>query len=165
MRWFLTQWHRLTALVRRRRLERDLDEELAFHLSMRERELRDGGLADRDARDEARRRFGNVTSLKEQTRDMWIFPSLESIRQDIRYALRTLRRSPGFTLVAVFALAVGIGGNTAIFSMVDAIRVRALPYRDADRLVELWGNVQRAKGERRGRSYPGLLYLRRPAKG
>src|SRR5207244_10297976 len=105
---------------------------------------------ERQARDEARRRVGNVTFLREQTRDMWIFPSLESVRQDVRYALRTLRQSPGFTLVAVFALAVGIGGNTAIFSMVDAVRVRALPYRDAERLVELWGNVQRARVERRG---------------
>src|SRR2546425_9994267 len=95
---------------------------------------------------------------------MWIFPSPESVRQDVRYALRTLRKAPGVTLVAVFALAVGIGGNTAIFSMVDAIRVRALPYRDADRLVELWGNVQRAKVERRGASYPDYLDWRAQAR-
>jgi len=83
------------------------------------------------------------------------------MQQDIRYALRTLRKSPGFTLVAVFALAVGIGSNTAIFSLIDAMRVGALPYRDADRLVELWGNVQRARVERRGASYPDFADWRR----
>jgi predicted permease len=164
MQKFVAHWHRLSALIKRRRLERDLDDEMAFHLSMREAEYRAGGMSDAAARDEARRQFGNVTHLKEQTRDMWIFPSLESIRQDVRYALRTLRKAPGFTLVAVFALAVGIGGNTAIFSMVDAIRVRALPYRDADRLVELWGNVQRARVERRGASYPDYLDWRAQAR-
>ena len=154
MRWLLSVWRRLHALIRARRLDRDLDDEVAFHLAMRASEYRDSGLSDRAASDQARRQFGNVTYLKEQTRDMWTFPSFESVRQDVRYALRTLRKAPGFTLVAVFALAVGIGGNTAIFSLIDAIRVRALPYPDADRLVELWGNVQRARVERRGASFP-----------
>jgi putative ABC transport system permease protein len=154
MQKLISVWHRLHALIRARRLDRDLDDEVAFHLAMRASEYRDSGMSERAARDQAQRQFGNVTYLKERTRDMWIFPSLESIRQDIRYALRTLRKAPGFTLVAVFALAVGIGGNTAIFSLIDAIRVRALPYPDADRLVELWGNVQRARVERRGASFP-----------
>src|SRR5213593_4963593 len=95
---------------------------------------------------------------------MWLFPSLESVRQDVRFALRTLRRSPAFTTVAVLALAIGIGGNTAIFSLVDAIRARALPYDDPERLVELWGNVLRAKVERRGASYPDYLDWRAQAR-
>jgi putative ABC transport system permease protein len=86
---------------------------------------------------------------------MWTFPSFESLVQDLRYALRTLRRAPGFAMVAVLVLAIGIGATTAMFSLVDAMLVRGLPYRQADRLVVLIGNVQRAGGvERRGNSYP-----------
>ena len=157
MQHLLAIWHRLIALVRRRRLERDLDDEVAFHLAMREADYRREGLSDAVAAGAARRRFGNVTYLKEQTRDMWIFPSLESLRHDVRYALRTLRKSPGFTVVAVFALAVGIGGNTAIFSLIDAVRLHALPYQSPDRLTVIWGNVVRTKVERRGASYPDYL--------
>src|SRR6185295_9941412 len=164
MEHLLAIWHRLVALVRRRRLERDLDDELAFHLAMREADYRREGLSAAVAADAARRRFGNVAHLKEQTRDMWIFPSFESLRHDIRYALRTLRKSPGFTFVAVFALAVGIGGNTAIFSLIDAVRLHALPYQDPDQLVQLWGNVQRVRVERRGASYPDYLDWRAQSK-
>ena len=150
-------WHRLVAIVRRRRLDRDLDEEIAFHLSMREAEYRAAGSSAEAARYAARRRFGNVTHLKERTRDMWTFPSFESVRQDVRYALRTLRRSPAFAGVAIIVLALGIAGNTAMFGLVDAVRLRALPYAESDRLVILWGNVMRAKLERRGASYPDFL--------
>jgi putative ABC transport system permease protein len=150
-------WHRLTAIVLRRRLDRDLDEEVAFHLAMREAEYREAGLTAAEARDAARRRFGSVAHVKEQTRTMWTFPSFESLAQDVGYAFRTLRRSPGFTIVAVLAMALGIGGTTAIFSLLDAVRDRALPYPQADRLVVLWGNVMRAKIERRGASYPDFL--------
>jgi len=145
---------RVAALLRRRQLDRDLDEELAFHLAMRERDYRVEGANAEEARVRARRRFGNVTVLKEQARDMWTFHPLETLGQDVRYTLRTLRKSPGFTFVAVVALAIGIGGNTAIFSVMSAVRQQALPYPDAHRLVELWGNVLRARVERRGASYP-----------
>jgi len=154
MAYLISRWRRVLALVRRRRLERDLEDEVAFHLAMREADLRADGVPDPAAREMARRRFGNVTYLKEQTRDMWLFPSFESIVQDVRFALRTLRKSPGFTIVAVLALAIGIGGNTAIFSLVDAARAGALPYKEPERLVGLFGNVQRATVERRGTSYP-----------
>src|SRR5580765_1505603 len=156
-------WLRFVAVFRRRRLERDLDDEVAFHLAMREADLRAGGVPDPAAREMARRRFGNVTHLKEQTRDMWLFPSLESIVQDVRFALRTLRKSPGFTIAAVLALAIGIGGNTAIFSLVDGVRAGALPYQEPERLVGLFGNVQRTTVERRGTSYPDYVDWRAQA--
>jgi putative ABC transport system permease protein len=154
-------WQRLTRGVRRRRLDRDIDEELRFHLDMRAAEQARDGVAEPDL--VARRRFGNVGVVKEQVRDMWTFPSFESFWQDIRYALRMLRRTPGFTLVAVLALSVGIGANTAIFSLVDAMLVRGLPYAHADRLVLVIGNVQRAAVERRGASYPDYLDWRAQA--
>ena len=90
--------------------------------------------------------------------------SFEQLWQDVRFALRTLRKSPGFTLVAILALAIGIGGNTAIFSLVDAVRARALPYKDPDRLVQIWGNVMRARVERSGTSYPDYLDWRAQSK-
>ena len=95
---------------------------------------------------------------------MWTFHPLETLLQDVRYAVRTLRRSPGFAAVAVAALAIGIGANTAIFSVIDASRARALPYADAERLVVLWGNVQRARVERRGTSYPDFADWRARAR-
>jgi predicted permease len=156
-------WHRLRAIVLRRRLDRDLDDEIAFHLGMREAEYRTGGTSAHDARLAARRDFGNVASLKEHTRDMWTFPSFESIRQDVRYAIRTLRRAPAFTSVALLALTLGIAGNTAIFSLVDAVRIRALPYAEPEQLVVLWGNVMRTTLERRGASYPDFLDWRSQA--
>ena len=92
---FVSAWRRLKALVLRKRLDRDLEAELSFHLAMREAEcLRDGIPPDR-ARDEARRQFGNVTHFKEQTREMWTFPSFESLRQDVRFASRRRRRKRG----------------------------------------------------------------------
>ena len=147
-------WHRLAALFGRGRRDRDLDDELAFHLAMRQAEHERDGAAPDAARLAARRQFGNVSSLKEQTADMWTFRSFESLVQDTRYAVRGLIRTPGFSVVAVVVLAIGIGANTAMFSLVDAMLLRGLPYPDADRLMVLIGNVQRATVERRGNSLP-----------
>ncbi|HVH58534.1 MAG TPA: ABC transporter permease [Vicinamibacterales bacterium] len=147
--------NRLLTLLRRGRRARDIDDEIAFHLAMRQAEHERDGLAPEIARRTAARQFGNITALKEQTRNMWTFPSFESFVQDLRYALRTLRRAPAFALVAVLVLAIGIGATTGMFSLVDAMLVRGLPYPQADRLVVLIGNVERAAGvERRGNSYP-----------
>jgi predicted permease len=148
-------WHRIVGLVRRPRLRREIDDELAFHLAMREAEHTRHGRT--DAGRAARREFGNVAVVKEQVRAMWTFPSFESFWQDVRYALRALRKSPAFTIVALAVLAIGIGATTAMFSLVDAMFLRGLPYPDADRLVVLIGNVQRTAVERRGNSSPDHL--------
>ncbi len=139
---------RLRALLHRRRLERDLQEELAFHLSMR---AAHAGPA------EAHRRFGNSTFYRETLQDMWTFRWIEALRQDLRFAARNIARAPGFAVVAVLTLALGIGANTAIFSVVNAVLLRPLPYSDPGRLTLLWGNVKRARVERRGTSLPDFL--------
>ena len=141
--WLSVVRLRLRALIHRRRLDRDLEEEFAFHLAAR---------AEQSGGAPAARSFGNPTNIKEICRDMWTFQGIESVFHDALYAVRSLRKSPGFAAVAILTLALGIGANTAIFSVVDAVLVRSLPYPDSDRLVELWGNVKRAQVERRGTS-------------
>ena len=94
---------------------------------------------------------------------MWNALSFESVRQDLRYAFRTLRRSPAFAGVAIVVLALGIAGNTAMFSLVDAVRLRAVPYAEPERLMILWGNVMRTTLERRGASYPDFVDWRSQA--
>jgi predicted permease len=155
LEWFSILRLRLRALIERRRLDRDLEAEMAFHLAAR---------AEKTGMAEARRRFGNPTAVKETCRDMWTFYWMEMLWQDLRYAARTLRKSPAFTAVAVLTLAVGIGANTAIFSVVNAVILRPLPYPEPDRLVGLFGNVKRAKVERRGTSFADYLDWRSQAK-
>src|SRR5215467_6849783 len=131
-------WHRIFLnLFRRRRIERDIDRELAFHLAEREDDLKAGGMADNDAIRHARRRFGNLTLQKERTRDMHVAGWLDALLRNVRYAVRTLVKSPAFTATVILTLTLGIGASSAVFSAIDAILLRPLPFPDGDQLMEL----------------------------
>lgn len=129
---------RLTSLFRRRALDERLDEELGFHLEMETRDLMARGLSPEEARRTARLRLapgGALDPIREDHRARRGVPPLEMLAQDVRYAFRTMRKSPGFTAVALLSLAFGIGTNGAIFSVVDALLIKGLPVPDADRLT------------------------------
>jgi len=168
MSWIDVARYRLRVLLRPGAHARELDEEIDFHLSLdtmqREHRAR-GALSSADARWAARRRFGNLTSTREEARQMAGLGFFDTAEQDVRFALRSFRRAPGFTAVAILTLAVGIGANTAIFSAVDAMLLRPLPFKEPDRLMTVNLTVP-PRGDTPARddapwSYPKAVVFRR----
>jgi len=126
---------RLHARIRYRRFDANLDEEIAFHRAMKQREWERAGLSDADAARRSRRDMGNITLAREDARAVWIAPWLDGVRQDVRYALRSLRSQPGFTIAACAALVLGIGLNTGLFTVFNAVALRPWAVAHPDSVV------------------------------
>src|SRR5262245_9525250 len=154
-------WKAILGLFRKRAVEEDIDREMRFHVDMLEEEFQRSGLSHDDARQAARRRFGNLVQLKERGRDIKIHHLMDELRQDVSYGARTLWRNPGFSLLAILCLTIGIGANTAVYSWIEGILLRPYPLvTDPDRLLVLSGT---SPGAAKGTptSWPDFLDFRR----
>ena len=150
---------RLLFFFQRNQFDRDLEDELRFHEEMKAHALADAdGMSGDEARAAARRRIGNPLRLREQSREPWIFPTVETFAQDVRHALRLMRRDPAFTFTALATLALGIGLNTAIFSVAYGVLWRPLPYPNPDRLVIVSSAQQTETGVRTFSTWAPVTY-------
>ena len=163
---------------RRQNREQELDRELRTHLELEAEEQQENGLSPRDAGEAARRAMGNVTWVKEEVRLMSGWTLWETIFRELRYAARTLRKSPGFALTAILTLALGIGASTAVFTIVDSVLLKPLTFHESGRLVACWERILFLKDEatgpnprhvevwrQRATAFSGLTYLRHMSTG
>jgi len=157
MNWF-------KQLFSRRRLYDDLSEEIHEHLEEKIEELVASGMPRKEAAAAARREFGNVTLMEEDSRRVWRWPSIEDFFMDVRYGVRMLRKNPGFTAVAVLTLALGIGANTAVFGVVNAVLLRPLPFKQPSRLMMLFEGIPKLGFPKMGFSAPDLAVFERAQK-
>jgi hypothetical protein len=151
---------RIRGLLRIGNLERELDEELRSHIDMRAQDNMAAGMSPEEARYEARRQFGNVALVKEDAREVDIVKGIATAGQNLRYAVRMLRRSPGFTAVAILTLALGIGANVATFTVVHAVLLNPLPYPHPEQLVRVYDDLRGSNSRDVGMSVPELWDLR-----
>ena len=133
---------RLAYLFRRDEFTQDLQEEMRLHVELRARKFEQQGIAGKEAQYMAQRSFGNLTVAQDASSALWGWTAWERLFQDFRLGVRTLSKTPGFTAIAVLTLALGLGINTAVFSVVNAVMIRSLPYPDAGRLFSLWEEVR-----------------------
>jgi predicted permease len=143
---FLRLLRRLRHFLGRKRFERDLDDELRFHMEMSSARHENRGHSAADVQALTHREFGSMSRYKEEVRDARGLTWIDDLGRDIRFAFRTLLRTPGFTVVALITFALGIGANTAIFSVVNAVLIRPLPYPNADRVVRLFETMRDQPG-------------------
>jgi putative ABC transport system permease protein len=151
---------RIRGLLRIQKLEQDLEEELRTHVEMRARDNEAAGMTPQEARYEAQRQFGNTTLMKEDAREMDIVKWMETAGQNLRYAVRMLRRSPGFTAVAILTLALGIGANVATFTVVHAVLLNPLPFAHPEQLVRVYDDLRGSNSADVGMSVPEFWDLR-----
>src|SRR5215467_32978 len=137
MMWAQRLWLRLQSLFQRNRSDHRLNDEIKFHLEQQIAENIAAGMTREEARYAAMRVFGNPTYLKEEARDSWGWTRFEQFASDVRYGARGLRNSPGITAVAILTLALGIGANTAIFSLIDTVMLRMLPVHKPEQLMQV----------------------------
>src|SRR5215470_11092922 len=162
MFWLRLIYSRLYGLLRKNRIEQEMDDEMRFHLLMRTRENVERGMRPDEAEREARRRFGNVGRIKDLARDIKGGGFMETLLQDLRYGARMLTRSPGFTVVAALSLALGIGVNTSVFTLIYSLAWRPLPVKDPACVVNIHQTVRGNNYGRRSEgggsiSYPEYL--------
>src|SRR6266852_853242 len=132
MKWWQINWRPM------KKRDADLERELRSDLELEEEEQREGGIAEEEAHYAALRAFGNPTLIREQTLAVWSWNWLESLARDLRFSLRALCRTPGFSVIAILVMALGIGANVALFTVVRGILLKPLPFHDPDRLVMLY---------------------------